>query len=244
MALPTEKTKGVSTLDRFRMVLFGQPKIGKTTLLSGFPDTLFLATEFNHESFQIYRKDIKTWPQFQAAVTEISLGKHPFKFIVIDTADILFNICQEMILAELKVKHPSDVKWGKAYDIIGKEFERELNRLFMTKYGLIFLSHTKTSEIVSRAGTTTKIVPTLPNKARAVILPKVPVIGYMHVRSIKGTDGVRRDKRVISFEPTEGVEAGNTEGKLPNLLVVPKDPHKAYELFLGYYTGKYKRKEE
>ena len=93
MKLPIKRTSGKVDLSEIRMLLYGPPKIGKTTLLSGFPDTLLLATEKGYQALKVYALDIKSWEDFVKAVDLIEEGKHQYKTIGIDTADILANLC-------------------------------------------------------------------------------------------------------------------------------------------------------
>ncbi len=236
--LPTALSAGVASLDKIRLLIYGPPKIGKSTLAAGWPHAVFLTTEKRHETLKIYPKEIKSWEQFKAVVATIIKGKHNFKTIVIDTVDILFKLCNDAMCEQLNIDHVSDEGWGKGYDIIGNEFEREINKLFLTDYGVILISHTKTQDLTNTSGKYTKIIPTLPNLGRRVILPKVSVIGYMRLKSVKVDKNNYEERRVISFEPSEFVEAGDGDGYLPNELPVYKDSKKTYALFKKYYDKK------
>lgn len=61
----------------------------------------------------------------------------------------------------------------------------------------------------------------------------------MKLKTIKLKDGGYKEKRVISFEPSEFEEAGDGEGKLPKEIDAYKDPTKTYQLFKEYYSKKY-----
>lgn len=236
MKLPIKRTSGKVDLSEIRMLLYGPPKIGKSTLLSGFPDTLFLATEKGYGALKVYATDIKSWKDFTEAVELIVDGEHNYKTICIDTADILVSLCLDYICDELDITHISDEDWGKGYDVFSKAFEKELNKLFMSPYGLIMTSHTKTSELTSRTGKITKTVPTLSNQARRIIIPKVSLIGYMGMKTVKIDKNTYVEKRYLSFEPSETLEAGDRDGKMPEQFIVPKDPLKTYKIFADAYA--------
>ena len=76
MALPQELSKKVSSLSKQVMLVYGRPKIGKSTLCSKFDGALFLATEPGLSHFEIYKQDITTWLGFVQACKEIAEGKH------------------------------------------------------------------------------------------------------------------------------------------------------------------------
>ncbi len=236
--LPTKISSGIAKISSTRILIYGPPKIGKSTLASGWPNSLFLTTEKRHDTLKIYPKPIKSWEHFKDVVKVIVKGKHNFETIVIDTVDLLFKLCSDTVCENLGIDHVSDEAWGKGYDMIANEFEREINKLFLTNYGIIFISHTKTQDLTNTSGKYTKIVPTLSNIGRRVLLPKVSIIGYMKLKSVKIDKNQYEEKRIISFEPSEYIEAGDGDGYLPKELPVYKDAVKTYTLFKKYYEQK------
>lgn len=235
--LPTKRTSGKLSVAEIRMLVYGPPKIGKTTLLSGFPHVLILATEKGYLACQVHVVDIKTWEGFKATVKEILKGKHEFKTIGIDTTDILWKLCVEHVCGDLGIDHMSDEDWGKGYDAVATEFERELNKLFMSKYGLILVSHTKIQDLNQRFGKLSKVTTTLSNQARRIIIPKVDIIGLMKIKTVKKSDGSYADRRVVSFKASELEESGDRTGRLPDELRVFKDSAKTYAVFEEHFAG-------
>lgn len=229
--LPTKRTTGKMDISEIRMLIYGPPKIGKTTLLSGFPDMLILATEKGYKAKSVYAKDIPDWDTFKSVVKEIVKGKHKFETIGIDTADILWKHCVEHVCAKLKIEHVSDEDWGKGYDAVSTEFERELNKLFMSPYGLIMVSHTKIQDLNGRSGKISKVTTTLSNQARRIIIPKVDIIGLMKAEMVKVGEGKYKTKRVLSFAASELEESGDRTGCLPEKMEACKDPEEMYESF-------------
>lgn len=235
MELPTKRTSGKINVQDIRMVICGPPKIGKTNLCSGWPNALFGATEKGYKALQVFKVDIKSWKGFKKFNDKVVDGKHEFRTIVIDTVDMLWKYCVEQVCNDLNIDHVSDEDWGKGYDMVSTEFENELNRLFMTDYGIILVSHTKTSDMYSSKGRSSKTTSSLSNQARRVLIPKVDVIGIMSVKTVKNSDGSYKDKRVISFRHTENEEGGDRTGRLPEQLTVYKDAQKTYELFESFF---------
>lgn len=237
-SLPTVKIKPQLDINKIRLLIYGPPKIGKTTLCSGFPETLFLATEKGYTSHNVYAKDIVSWEQFKDVVLNVIEGKHNFKTIAIDTIDLLFKLCNEHICDDLGIAHVSDEDWGKGYNMVNTEFEKWLNKLFLTDYGIIMISHTQMKELTTFNGKTSKIMPSLPNQARKVIIPKVSVIGLMKMKTFKVEDNQFIEKRVLSFKQSSIEEAGDRDGVFPDEVVLSKNPHKNYEVFKTFYTKK------
>lgn len=239
--LPTKRTSGKLDVSEIRMLIYGPPKIGKTTLISGFPNALILATEKGYKARQVFKVDIKNWDGFKVAVKEVVKGKHEFKTICIDTTDILWKLCVEHVCNDMGIDHMSDEEWGKGYDAVATEFERELNKLFMSEYGLILVSHTKIQDLNQKFGKLSKVTTTLSNQARRIIIPKVDIIGLMKIVTVKKGDGSYKDRRVISFRATELEESGDRTGRLPEDMRVFKDPAETYAAFEACFFSK-KRK--
>lgn len=235
--LPTKRSEGVVDISQIRFLLYGPPKIGKTTLASGFENTLILATEKGYGSMKVFALDVKSWKDFIECVDLIESGDHDYKTIVIDTVSILYDLCVKYVCDENNVEHASDGSYGKVWSLIGTEFERQINRLFLTDYGIILISHFKCEEVVSTTGTKSQIAPDLPKPARRILVPKVSVIGYMKTKT-EEVDGKYITKREITFKPSDFIEAGDRDGYLPSSMQVFKDPEKTYQEFLKYYNKK------
>jgi hypothetical protein len=236
MKLPNIPTKGIVSIEKLRMLLFGVTKIGKTTLLSGFPNALFLMTEKNYEHLKVYPIDIKSWEDFLEAIDLITKTKHNFKYIIIDTVDDLYNHCSEYVCDKLGIAHESEGEYGLGWTMVKNEFTKKLNKLFVSNYGLIFTSHVKVQETLTRGGKSTKMVPTMSNGARNILLPKVSVVGFMKPKTIKTSENKYIERRVISFKPSEFEEVGDRNGVLPEEIISYKDPQKTFEEFKKCYS--------
>lgn len=236
VALPDEPTVPRFLLAEIRMLIYGPPKIGKTNLLTGFPDMLLLATEKGYMAHTVYKIDISSWEEFKDAVKLIVKGKHKHKTIGIDTVDILYKLCADYVCEDLGITHVSDAEWGKGYDMIAAEFEREINKLFMSKYGVIFTSHLKIQDLSSTLGKVSKAIPTLSNVARRVLIPKVSVIGCMKLKTVKLDSGQFIERRIMSFKPSQVMEAGDRDGCLPEQIRTYKDAKKTYSIFEKFYA--------
>src|SRR5688572_1396911 len=102
--LPTEKRQPKQRLEEYTMLLYGHPKIGKSTFCSQMDMPLFLATEPGLEAMSVYEIKVPDWVTFLEACGEISRGNHDFRTIVIDTVDNLWKSCSEYIKAQHDIK--------------------------------------------------------------------------------------------------------------------------------------------
>ncbi len=251
--LPTKVTKRNVSIQKLRWLLMGATKIGKTTLLSGFPDLVLLATEKNYYGHDFFVVNIVSWKKepalykygpdengvqnvaFVEMADELTKGDHPYKTVSIDTIDMLTTLCVDYVCRDLKIKHVSDLGYAKAYDRVKNELNNELNKLFMSDCGLIFTSHIKEREIITTSGSRTKISSNLSNQARDVVYPKVSAIGHMKVKMVKVGEGKYEEKRVISFKPSELEEVGERDEVLPVELLRDPDSKKTYEAIKKCY---------
>jgi hypothetical protein len=79
-------------------------------------------------------------------------------------------MCASTSAQKFKIEHESDLGYGKGYALINNEFYRVLNKLALLPYGLFLISHSQEKEIETRTGKLTRIIPTLPDKARKIVL--------------------------------------------------------------------------
>ena len=199
------------------VLLYGPSKVGKSTFCSQAKNALFLATEPGLNALEVYQAPIPTWPRFLTACAEIEAGEHPFETIVVDTVDNLYRLVVDHVREKLGIVHESDLGFGKAYGLIHGEFHRALTKLAMLPYGLILVSHSEDREVTTRTGKVTRTVPSLPEKARRIVLDLVDVIAFCDL--IEETlDGQPIVRRVIRTKPSPRFEAGDRTGRLPETL--------------------------
>ena len=216
--LPTQKTPPKQLLSDLSVLIYGRNKFGKTTLCSQAEGALFLATEAGLNSLEVFQVPIGNWDELLAAAREIAEGKHPFKTIIVDTVDMAYRMCCEHINQKLKVEHESDVGYGKGYALINNEFNRVLNKLALLPYGLVLVSHAQDKELETRTGKITKIFPTLPDKARKIVLGMVDIIAFCDFEPTTNGDGKPGYRRVIRTKPSATYEAGDRTGRLPEVI--------------------------
>lgn len=215
MPLPTQVTRARENISDLSILLYGIPKIGKTTLAAQANDPVILASEDGTRHLDCYTMPIRSWTEFLEACAELSAGRHRFKTVVLDTIDNIYRWCVEHVCATHGVNHEGDLKFGKGYEYINREFHRVLTKLSLLPYGLILISHEQEKEVEENGKTITKTIPTLPRGARKVVLGLVDVIGYCEVE--RGGSGEEL-RRVMRTKPTLRYEAGDRTGRLPETI--------------------------
>jgi hypothetical protein len=109
--------------------------------------------------------------------------------------------------------------------MVKNEWHRVLTRLASLPYGLVLISHAVDKTIETRTGEYTKTQPSLPDRARAVVLGLVDMILYCDTVPRKDASGQMVIDRVIRTKPHPTYEAGDRTGRLPD--VMPLD-HNAF----------------
>ena len=216
--LPKIKTSPKQTLFESTILLYGGAKAGKSTFCSQANKALFFATEAGLNHLNTYQIPISNWEELSAASKEIEKGNHEFKTIIIDTVDNAYRYCSEYICKKFGIKHESDLGYSKGYALVKNEFHRVLTKLSQLPTGLILVSHAQEREIDSRTGKYTKIMPSLPEGAKRIIIGMVDIIGFVDLEEKVSTDGQITYNRVIRTKPSRHYEAGDRTGKLPETL--------------------------
>jgi hypothetical protein len=220
--LPTEKTPPRPGMNGKSILLYGQPKIGKSTLAAQLSENpLFLATEPGQDALNIYRQPILSWQDFRTVGQALSegAGKWPFDLLVVDTVDELARLCVESVVSSLAESsnlktdeyiHVNDFGYGKGPDAVSQEFRLRVAKLCNLGLTTVFISHEKESVIKTRTGLElTKLAPDVgTNKMRKWLLGFVDVI--VHAEMLQTTEG---EQHVLRLKSSETVEAG---GRIPD----------------------------
>lgn len=213
--LPTESTPPKSRLEDHIILIHGFPKLGKSTLASQFPKAIFLASEEGQDALDCYRVPIDSWPKLLAICGEIAQGNHNFETLVVDTVDNSWELCRQRLREKRRIEHETDLGYGRGWDMVQSEFHRVLTKLSHLPYGLILISHSTVKEVTTRTGSYHKIVPSLSDRPRKLVLGMASLILYADLEATTGTDGQPLVKRVLRTQPSLLYEAGSRVPFLP-----------------------------
>lgn len=221
--LPKEKTKPRTDLSAYTTLLYGPAKVGKTEFASHYPDVLMMATEAGLTALECYQVSIESWQMFLEACGELAAEPGRFKTLCIDTLDNLWAFCRAYIIEKFRVEHESDLSYGKGYSLVQAEFARVLTKLSHMDIGLLMTSHCTIQEFQTRTGVTHRYVPTLPEKARAVVIGMSDLILFADTEMAQGPDGKPMLRRVLRTKPNPAYDAGDRTGRLPDPIPMDFD---------------------
>lgn len=213
--LPTTKEKPTGKFEDKNIILYGPPKIGKSTFCSQLADTLMLDTEDGLRSLTAYKVRIKSWVDFLSVLTELESGGHAFKTLGVDTIDKLYEFCDTFVCNKEHITDPSDKEYGIGWRAVKREFVKQIARLSKLGIGVVFISHAKKKENEELG--VKWIETTMPSQASAVIEPMADFILYAHM-DLNGD-------RIIGTRPNLEYMAGTRGDKdvVPLPAIIPLD---------------------
>lgn len=140
------------------MLIFGEPKIGKTTFAAGADKVLFFNFENGTEflPLDVDPVPIQKWSELKSYIKQLRDPEiqQMYSTICIDTVTIAAQLCERYVCLQNNVEHIKDIPYGAGYSMPATEFFNVFHEISMLGYGIIFLAHTKTqySEYLDEKG--------------------------------------------------------------------------------------------
>ena len=168
----------------YTVLLYGQPKTGKTTTAAQFPQALLCAFETGYLAIPgVMAQPVNKWSEFKQILKQLDSDQahQQFKNVIVDTVDIAYDLCEKYICNQNGVSTVGDLAYGKGYALAKKEFDEALRRIPQMGYGLVMISHAQDKTFKDENGDEyQQIVPTLANQPRLVVDRMSDIIGYAH----------------------------------------------------------------
>jgi hypothetical protein len=194
----------------YSVFFYGEPKSGKTTIATKFPRHLLLAFEKGYNAIPgAMAQPVNSWSEFRKILRQLKEDavKEKFETIIVDTADIAYDLCEKYICANAKradggfgVDAVGDIPFGKGYTMVAKEFDECLRSIVQMDYGLVLISHAIDKTFTDETGKEfNQIVPTLGNKPRNIVSRMCDIIAYS--RAVQNEDGSTSTKLFMRGTP-------------------------------------------
>ena len=220
--LPTAPRPAVLKTPK-RMILFSKPKIGKTITISKLPKCLILDFEDGTLAIDAMSHPVKSYQDVIDVCDAITEAGYPYKFIAIDTASALEEMCIEeaelryarankdwfILNADKSDYHSTagkkiygsimNLPFGKGYQYITEVYTEIINKIESCAPKIIILAHSTYSTVNKDGVEFSSLDIQMSKKNRFVSTFKADAIGYMY----------RKDKKnYINFTATDDIIAG------------------------------------
>ena len=194
----------------YSVFFYGEPKSGKTTIATKFPNHLLLAFEKGYNAIPgAMAQPINSWGEFRKVLRQLKDEKVKARFetIIIDTADIAYDYCEKYICANapradggVGVDSIGDIPYGKGYKMAAKEYDEAFRTILQLNYGLVLISHAVDKTFKDQNDKEyNQIIPTLDSKPRNIVSRMADIIGYSRV--IDMPDGTTSPKLFMRGTP-------------------------------------------
>ena len=201
MALKKVKRKAVSQNPK-SLLLYGAPKVGKTTALSQITDCLIIDTEGGANMIDGYIETVKTREELIELLQEAQKG-HDYKYVAIDTIDRIATWAEKSVCKEENVVGIADLPFGKGFGLVR---EKVLNTVSILKDifpHVIIIGHRKWARaIVDGKSIVEPESLDLTGKLKNMLMADCDAIGYVYRDDEK-------DNLMVTFKVNDALEAGS-----------------------------------
>lgn len=202
IVLPSKKNKPSESLFDYSLVLYGERKIGKTTLAEQFPDNLMIEFEPGARALEAYVMEVQSYAHFEGIVEAILSGQHKFKSTTVDTGGVAYEMAMAYGCHVHDIEHPgAENDYGASWSKIRKVFVDPMRQLLNSGLGFIVIGHEQEKEIETRSGRKfVKMRPNFSKQADEFFTSQIDNIFYYHYD---------HNERWLQIEGDEYVTAGH-----------------------------------
>lgn len=248
MKLPTEfhKPDTLGIPKDFTMIVFGPPKVGKTTFGASWPNSLLVECEPRGADYVECRKvDINSLSDLRE-VYMVLKNDNVFETVVIDSLDRVAYWIEEAICAELGIPTIFDAKKGERHGAQWGLYSQKVLTFLESWKALgkrvIFLAHTKKAESDGNGTIINPKTINLYGSAAGRVMALVENIGHLYAQE----DAQGSVVRYLSFKAGSSVEAGSRHPALRDkVITLPLvNPYGAFEALFDKPKAKAVKKQE
>ena len=167
------------------ILIYGQPKVGKTSFAAQLPNNLIFSFEIGTNALSgIYALPITKWSDLKIAIKQLEKpeAREKFHTVTFDTVSVAYSLCEKYICAQNGVQSIGDIPYGKGYMLTRIEFEETLRKISMMGLGIILIAHA--SRRVEKHADDSEIEfvsPDLDKRCYAIVNQLVDIIGYIDI---------------------------------------------------------------
>jgi len=200
MVLKVAKRKAVSQ-NPSTLLMYGPPKIGKTTMLSSLDNCLIIDTESGSNMIEGHILNANNRKELIDILKQAREG-HEFKYIAIDTIDKVVQWAEAAVCEENSVQALADLPFGKGWGLARDKVMNTIHAFKDVCDHLIIVGHRKTAKAVVEGQATVEPESLdITGRLKNMIMSDSDAIGYV----FRDED----EKLMISFKSDDALEAGS-----------------------------------
>lgn len=207
LVLPKEKTVPCKNSMRF-VIFFGRPKAGKSSAMAALDSNLIIDLENGYKNLSalvIQARNINDFGEIAKALQEEiqKTGKYPYKYITIDNATRLEEMCMGYAITLYKQTpmgknyQGTDIRTlpnGSGYMYIRQAVRKVIDMFRTLCETLILVAHTKDRQINMEGQEMNEMTLDLTGKLGDILCGEADAIGYVYRK---------KNQTIISFEGGE-----------------------------------------
>ena len=212
MELPTTKVKA-SRKSPKNMIIYGAPKIGKTTVLSELDNCLIIDLEDGSDMIDALKIKVKNLKELEEVGRMIIKKGKPYKYIAIDTISKLEEWC-EGLGKEIYMKTPMGKNFdtknpgmsilalpnGAGYLYLRMAYKKWIDRLNLLADHVILVAHLKDKMLEKKGKEVAVKDLDLTGKIKQITCANADAVGYIYREG---------EETMISFDSLGDVTAGS-----------------------------------
>lgn len=204
------------------LLLYGKPKIGKTSFAAQIDKNLILAAEMGTnalDGLNVY--PILKWTDVKAVLKELRdpRARELYNTITFDTITICGSLIESFICSREGVTQIKDIPFGQGFNMVAQELQETLREITLLGFGLVLICHSKekASQYIDEDGNTLmSIEPDIGSKKITQVVNSVTdLIGYIGVEF----DNEGKSQRYLYTRQTPTIFAGSRwrylKGRIP-----------------------------
>ncbi len=204
MELPTKVIKS-DTVNPSLLTVFGQSKVGKTTMLSKLNNCLIIDTEKGTKYVDALKVSVNSSGELKQIIRALKEDSS-YNYIALDTIDNVVSWFEKDIARENNVESFAKIPFGDGYNQVRNRVMSMIGALMECCDHIIIIGHRKKTIIGNDSVEVNVSSLDLSGKLKNYVMAKSDAIGFVY----RNEDGNLK----ISFEASDEIEAGT---RLPHL---------------------------
>jgi len=205
MELPTKVIKS-NTVNPSLLTVFGQSKVGKTTMLSKLNNCLIIDTEKGTKYVDALKVQVNNSAELKDTVRALKESGSQYNYLALDTIDNVVSWFEKDVARDNNVDSFAKIPFGDGYNQVRTRVMNMISALMDCCDHIIIIGHRKKTIIGNESVEVNVSSLDLSGKLKNYVMAKSDAIGFVY----RDEEGHLK----ISFEASDEIEAGT---RLPHL---------------------------